>query len=280
MDQEAWVGDHKNPILKPEAADIVKKRGEIALSGMAAPDPHKQCWPEPTPFAMSTQFGMQFVQQGNKIVLLYLANHQVRHVRLNDTHPANVTPTWHGDSVAHYEGDTLVIDTIGIKVGPELLAIVDLYGMPYTEALHVVERYRLIGGAAARAAQAKHERAYRLESPMDVIPNGGSLATDPTIKGLQIEITVDDPRVYTAPWTGLVTIAPARRLARIGLRRETSEYYANKTLRSRRRLARFLARFQESISERVPSVRFEEWHIMRAFGGGNPFSGRHWSHRL
>src|SRR5262245_32484984 len=43
MDQEAWVGDYNNPILKPEAAAIIKKRGEIALSGMAAPDPHNQC---------------------------------------------------------------------------------------------------------------------------------------------------------------------------------------------------------------------------------------------
>jgi hypothetical protein len=155
MDQESWVGDFNDPILKPEAAAIVKKRGEIALRGLAAPDPHNQCRPEPTPFTMSTQFGMQFVQQENKIVLLYLGNHQVRHVRLNDTHPAKVIPTWHGDSVARYEGDALVIDTVGVKLGP--LPIVDLYGMPYTEALHVVERYRLIDGEAALAAQAKHE---------------------------------------------------------------------------------------------------------------------------
>ena len=227
MDQEAWVGDYNNPILKPEAAEIVKRRGEIALSGMAAPDPHNQCWPEPTPFTMSTQFGIQFVQEGDKIVLLYLANHQVRHVRLNGTHPATVSPSWHGDSVARYEGDALVIDTVGVKVGP--LPIVDLYGMPYTEALHIIERYRLIDGAAARAAQAKHEHTYRLEPPMDAIANGGRLSTDPTDKGLQIEITVDDPRVYTAPWTGVVTY---RRLLdgwpESVCAENTHEYYANK----------------------------------------------------
>jgi hypothetical protein len=87
MDQESWVGDFNDPILKPEAAGIVKKRGEIALSGLAAPDPHNQCRPEPTPFTMSTQFGMQFVQQENKIVLLYLGNHQVR-PREGNTHMA------------------------------------------------------------------------------------------------------------------------------------------------------------------------------------------------
>jgi hypothetical protein len=228
MDQEAWVGDHTNPILKPEAAAIVKKRGEIALGGMAAPDPHNQCWPEPTPFAMSTQFGMQFVQQGNKIVILYLANHQVRHVYLNESHSAKLTPTWQGHSVARYEGDRLVIDTVGVKVGPEMLAIVDLYGMPYSESLRVTERYRLIDGDAARAAQAKHERAYRGET-MDVIPNGGRLSTDPAVKGLEIEITINDPRYYTAPWKAVVTY---RRLLdgwpESVCAENTREYYANK----------------------------------------------------
>ena len=50
-----------------------------------------------------------------------------------------VTPAWYGDSVGHYEGDTLVIDTVGIKVGP--FAMVDMYGTPHSAALHVVERY-------------------------------------------------------------------------------------------------------------------------------------------
>ena len=61
---------------------------------------------------------------------------------MNQPHPAHVTPSWYGDSVGHYEGDTLVIDTVGIKVGP--FAMVDMYGTPHTEALHVVERYRLL----------------------------------------------------------------------------------------------------------------------------------------
>jgi hypothetical protein len=67
---------------------------------------------------------------------------------LNQSHPAHVTPTWYGDSVGHYEGDTLIIDTVGIKVGP--FATVDWYGTPHTEALHVVERYRLIDYEAAK----------------------------------------------------------------------------------------------------------------------------------
>ena len=57
-------------------------------------------------------------------------------------------PSWYGDFVGHYEGDALVIDTVGIKVGP--FAMVDWYGTPHSEALHVVERYRLLDHEAAK----------------------------------------------------------------------------------------------------------------------------------
>jgi hypothetical protein len=63
-------------------------------------------------------------------------------VRMNAAHPAHVMPSRYGDSVGHYEGDTLVINTVGIKIG--LFAVIDMFGTPCTEALHVVERYRLI----------------------------------------------------------------------------------------------------------------------------------------
>jgi hypothetical protein len=65
---------------------------------------------------------------------------------MNQSHCAQVTPSWYGGSVGHYEGDTLVIDTIGIKADRSF-AMVD---SPYTEALHVVERYRLIDYEAGR----------------------------------------------------------------------------------------------------------------------------------
>ena len=68
--------------------------------------------------------------------------------RLNQPHPAHATPSWYGDSAGYYEGDTLVIDTVGIKVGR--YSMVDWYGTPHTAALHVVERYRLLDSAAAK----------------------------------------------------------------------------------------------------------------------------------
>jgi hypothetical protein len=140
------VGDYTNPILKPQAAEAVKKQGEIELSG-GAPTPMNQCWPEGVPFVFR-DIGMQMLQQRDGITILYVLDQQVRHVRMNQPHPAHVTPSWYGDSVGHYEGDTLVIDTMGVKLGP--FAMVDMYGTPYTQALHVVERYRLLDYEAAR----------------------------------------------------------------------------------------------------------------------------------
>jgi hypothetical protein len=137
-DQLRLVGDYSNPILKPEAAEVVKKHDEISLLGVAYPTPTNQCWPGGVPFIF-LQLGMQMLQQPGKITILYPHDHEFRQVRMNQPHPALVTPSWYGDSVGHYEGDTLVIDTVGVKIGP--FAMVDSFGTPHTEALHVVERY-------------------------------------------------------------------------------------------------------------------------------------------
>jgi hypothetical protein len=202
----AQVGDYTNPILKPEAAEALKKRGEISLSGTAYGDPHNQCWPEPTPFTLGVQFGIEMLQQKDEITLLYVGDHNVRHIRMNVPHPSNVTPTWQGNSVGHYVGDTLVIDTVGLKVGP--LSMVDVYGTPYSAALHVIERYRLIDGVAARDAQRKHEANYfpaGVSSPLTNEYGRGDIDPDTGKKGLQVEITVEDPSMLTKSWSGLVT---------------------------------------------------------------------------
>src|SRR6266849_5880452 len=155
---QSVVGDYTNQILRPETAGVVKKNGEMELSGTVLPNPHNQCWPEPSTCTLSIQLGMQMIQRKDEVVLLYLSDHQVRHVRLNVPHSAHPAPTWQGESVGHYEGDTLVVDTIGQKVGP--LSMVDRYGTPFSAALHVIERYRLVDGALARDLQQKHEHNY------------------------------------------------------------------------------------------------------------------------
>jgi hypothetical protein len=157
-------------------------------------NPRNQCWPNGLPFVLPTA-GMQMFQQRDHITMQYLVDHQVRHVRLNAQHPAKVTPSWYGDSVAHYEGDTLVIDTIGIKAGP--FAMVDWYGTPQSPALHVIERYRMISYEEAQEGYARDAKENaRNQQPFD-----------PDYKGpvLQLLFTVDDPNVFTTPWSATVT---------------------------------------------------------------------------
>lgn len=191
------VGDYTNPILRPQAAEVVKKHGEIALRGIGDPNPRNQCWPGGVPFDFSNG-PTQLLQAPDKIIILYGYDHHVRHVRLNEPHPAQVTPSWYGDSVGHYEGDALVIDTVGIKIGP--FAMVDWYGTPHTEALHVVERYRMLGYEAAKDGFERDAKEHQNAQGM----------RDPNYPGkyLQLQFTVEDEGVFTTPWTATMTYAP------------------------------------------------------------------------
>ncbi len=135
------AGDYTNPVLNAEAARIVKQHADLSLAGVGYPTPRNQCWPGGVPFILPVN-GLMLFQHPDRITLVYAVDHHVRHVRLNGRHPQHVTPSWYGDSVAHYEGDTLVSDTVGVRVGP--FAMLDWYGTPYGPNLHVIERYRLL----------------------------------------------------------------------------------------------------------------------------------------
>src|SRR6266446_5800996 len=187
-------GDYANPILKPEAAAVVKEHAELGVKGIGDPNPRNQCWPEGVPFVF-TNGPTPLVQQPDKVTILYAYDHQVRRVRMNQTHPAHVNPTWYGDSVGHYEGDILVIDSGGMKVGK--YSMVDWYGTPHTEALHVVERYRLLDREAAKEG---FERDAKQHNVADGMRNASSRG-----KYLQLQFTVEDKGVFTAPWTATMT---------------------------------------------------------------------------
>jgi hypothetical protein len=197
---EQLVGDYSNPILQPWAAEVVKRHGEISLHGEGYPTPNNQCWPGGVPFVLTHNIGIELLQQPHQVTILYSNDHEVRHVRLNQSHPAQLKASWYGDSVGHYEGDTLVIDTVGIKVGP--FAMLDWYGTPHTEALHVMERYRLIDYEAAKEAEERgaRENVYLPASASGLVRNPGYKG-----KGLQLEITVEDVGSFTMPWSATIT---------------------------------------------------------------------------
>jgi hypothetical protein len=177
----------------------VKEHGEISLTGVPYPTPSNQCRLGGVPFVL-WNIGMQMLQEPDKITILYSNDHEVRHIRMNEPHPARVTPSWYGDSVGHYEGDTLVIDTIGVKIGP--LSMVDMYGTPHTQALHVVERYRLLDYEAAKEAE---ERGQREIAPFPRSDPGFARNPDYKGKGLQLDFTVEDEGVFTKPWSAAIS---------------------------------------------------------------------------
>ena len=207
------VGDYHNPILTSETAQIVKKLGEMSLDHYGYPTPRNQCWPGGVPFEF-TNNGLMMLQKPDEILIIYRGGPQVRHVRMNQAHSARVTPSWYGDSVGHYEGDTLVVDTVGVKIGP--FAMVDWYGTPHSPALHVVERYRLLDYAGAKEGVERNKKENFI-GDFRINPND-------TGKHLQLFFTVADPGVLTTPWSATVTYGRVRPVPGVS---EVSEWEEN-----------------------------------------------------
>jgi hypothetical protein len=195
------VGDYRNPILTSEAAAVVKQKGELAIAGKGFANSQDQCRAIAPPFTFAMQLGFEMLptKEGD-IAIIYDQNANVRHIRMNAAHPAKLVPSSMGDSVGHWEGDTLVVDTVGVKV--DAFTSVDRFGTPQSDAMHVVERYRLVDGPVAKAAQEAYEKRE------GTVGGGGRVAgytPDTSLKGLQLEVTMEDPKVFTAPLTALVT---------------------------------------------------------------------------
>jgi hypothetical protein len=155
------------------------------------PNPSNQCWPEPVPFLFK-HMAMQMLQLPDEIVMLFSEDHEVRRVRLRAPHPAHLMPSWHGDAVGRYEGDTLVIDTVGIKTDRPF-AMIDMFGTPYTEKLHVVERYHLRDHEAVKDDLERGAKEnWHPAGPLD--PNYKD-------KYLQVHFAIEDAGAFTMPWT-------------------------------------------------------------------------------
>jgi hypothetical protein len=202
-DYDQLVGDYTNPILQPWAAEVVKKFGEMSLAGITYGNPSNQCWPMPMLFIYK-EGTIRVIQQPDMVQIIYTGpNTDVRRIRLNARHPEPLTPSWYGDSVGYYEGDTLVVDTVGVKTDRPY-AMIDLFGTPYSKSLHVVERYSL--------------REY--DEVKDAIERGkkenwwqaGDVFSNHRGKFLQLHLTVEDPGVFTTPWTSTLTYVPSANL--------------------------------------------------------------------
>jgi hypothetical protein len=196
------VGDYNNPILKAGAAAVVKQKGELASAGKGFPNVSDQCRAYAPPFTFAMQLSFQMLQKSDgDITIIYNQDDNVRHVRMNATHPTNLLPSPMGDAVGHWEGETLVIDTVGISTNPFIAA--DMYGTPQSAAMHVIERYQLIDDVLAKVAQDKYQKVQ------GVVGGGGARESRPVsdtrAKGLRLELTMEDPDVFAAPLSVLVT---------------------------------------------------------------------------
>jgi hypothetical protein len=174
-DQLPFIGDASDPLLLPWASEKVADTNRRQLeAGEVILPAHSLCWPSGVPAALRLREPLQFLQEEDEVTLIYQRDHQVRRIRLNQPHSANPPNNWYGESIGHYEGDTLVVDTIGLNDR----TTTDWYGTPHTESIHVVERYRIVDGGNT----------------------------------LEVRFNVSDPGAYTRPWSAIVHygLQPAR----------------------------------------------------------------------
>ena len=183
------IADLTNPILKPWAAAQMKKANDEVIAGKVPYITRERCWPAGVPgFTVYTRVQpIYFLQTAKEVVIINELNAQVRHVYLNVPHTAAVAPSWYGESVGHYEGDELVIDTIGLNDK----TFVDNYRTPHTGQIHVAERFKMIEGG----------------------------------KTLQSIVTVDDPGAFNMPWSATQRWRRVNRsMTEIDLRRKQLQF--------------------------------------------------------
>ena len=133
-----------NPPLKPEwlaqwQVNEEKLAARIA-EGQPPGDNYVKCLPDGMPAMMQGMFPMEIFQRPEQINVTQEAFNQTRRIYMNETLPRwdEVDPTFYGSSVAHWEGDTLVIETTGIKQN------VQFRWTPHSEGMKITERLRLL----------------------------------------------------------------------------------------------------------------------------------------
>lgn len=161
-----WIADTSNPILLDWTREALQRNRESEEAGIPHLSFQQNCKPSGVPQVMNLRYQMVLLQGADQTTILYENNQQIRRVFMNEDHPSDLERSWYGHSVGHYEGDELVVDTIAQVDFTEL----DRYGTLHTDALHVVERYRLLDENT-----------------------------------LQVVFTVEDQKAFTIPWRGVAT---------------------------------------------------------------------------
>lgn len=155
------TGNIATGLPRGETLPILPEAAMLMASRKAKDDPEANCLPAGVP--RGAPYPWRFVQTPTHLFFLYEGNiHSYRQVFMDGRkHPDDPDPTWYGHSVGHWEGDTLVVDTVGFNDKFWF----DFVGTPHTEKLHITERF-----------------------------------TRPDLGTLVNEITIDDPGAYSRPF--------------------------------------------------------------------------------
>jgi hypothetical protein len=157
---EGWSA--MRAMLQPWALAVMEKRKAGQISGNVVPTNTLECRPDGTPTVIEIPYPFQFLRTQNDTTILYEADYQSRTIKMNGTHPATPKLTWYGDSIGRWEGEDLVVDTIGMSSKGQI----NWDGIPHTDQLHVIERYRVTAPGA-----------------------------------LELTLTLIDPGTFVSPWT-------------------------------------------------------------------------------
>ena len=145
--------------LKPWARAVLDYRGRNRF------EPHARCKASGGARPFQTPYGVEMVElkDHDQVYIFDVGGpHSYRTIHIEGEHPEDLTPSYYGHSIGHWEGDTLVVDTVGFNERFWM----DRRGFPHTEELHVVERF-----------------------------------TRTSLERMTYEITIEDPGAYTRPWT-------------------------------------------------------------------------------
>lgn len=147
--------------LKPKYMDILKRRIRAKNAGTPEADASTQCFPHGMPRIMESPYPIEIVQIPGEIVFLHEVAHNARRIYLDRPQPKNPKKTFLGHSVGHWEGDTLVVDTIGLNDR----TFIDDEGNSHSDQEHTIERYRKIEGGARLEMTMTIEDPVTLEHP-------------------------------------------------------------------------------------------------------------------
>jgi len=145
------IADLTHPNLKPWVKERMKKDNDEVLAGKIGFTARSSCMMAGVPavWGYGGPSPFYFIQTPKQVWIVFSGDQQVRRVYMDTPHSEKPKPSWYGESIGRYEGDTLVVDTIGLTDK----TFVDNYRTPHTPKMRVVERFKLVEDGAQMEMQ-------------------------------------------------------------------------------------------------------------------------------